>query len=80
MITVLVPRSKAEIERDIAAIRRETKKITRSRKNCARLAPQTRLYDQEWEADQAVWCMTRASAFVLGYHGCDMLEDKRAKD
>jgi hypothetical protein len=29
---VLVPRSKAEIERDIAAIRRETKKITRSRK------------------------------------------------
>jgi hypothetical protein len=32
MSTVLVPRSKAEIERDIAAIRRETKKITRSRK------------------------------------------------
>jgi len=30
--TVLVPRSKAEIERDIAAIERTSKKITRSKK------------------------------------------------
>jgi hypothetical protein len=29
--TVLVPRSKAEIERDIAAIRKTTKEITRSK-------------------------------------------------
>jgi hypothetical protein len=32
MSTVLVPRSKAEIARDIAAIRKGTKKITRSKK------------------------------------------------
>jgi predicted ATP-dependent serine protease len=30
--TVIVPRSKAEIDRDIAAIRKTTKEITRSRK------------------------------------------------
>jgi len=30
--TVLIPRSKTEIERDIAAIKKGTKEITRSRK------------------------------------------------